>query len=316
MAKKIILDVDPGVVEATVLAMALFDTSLDVVAVTSVGGNVPSEVAAKNLQSLVHYLDPPRQPRLGFGTDPEGGLPADRQIIYGASGLGNPPFPVTGVRSPYPADKLIAEMIRQHPQELTIIALGPLTNIARAFARDSELASLVRHLYICGGAVACGGNVTPAAEFNIFSDPESARHVFQSVCTKTLIPLDVTNAVSFTLGQIQQFPSETTLLGSLLRGMFLPTLAASHRELGRESIHVHELVAYLVAISNDSPVTRVMAGDVELEGTLTRGATIFDRRQQSLWKKNMEVAIKIDTDSVAATTLASLADTAAVIESR
>lgn len=321
MAKKILLDISPGVIDALVLAIALFDENVEVVGVTSSEGNVPAEVAARNLQALVTYLDPPRLPRLGFGSECDGGLPLDRRNLFGEEGFGGVKFPVTRLRSSYPAEKLIAEIVREYPDEITIISLGALTNIARAFARDADLATRVRHLFMCGGAVHVGGDITPAAEFNIFADPVSARQVFHSVCTKTLLPLDVTQNVALTLGHIQllpdeKFATENTSFGKLLREMLLPTLAAYRQELGRETIPIPQLAAYFTATNPEPPVTRVMAGDVELEGIITRGATIFDQREQPLWRKNMEVAIRIATDDIPQRTIESLTNIATIVDER
>jgi purine nucleosidase len=297
MSRKVILDVDPGIDDALALCMALFDPRLEVLAVTATAGNVSAEQATRNVQAIIEQLDPPRWPRIGQAREPDAGRPGDARHIYGADGLGNADFQVAELHHKHPAEKVICDEIRSAPNEVTIIALGPLTNIARAMVRDPEIASLIGRIHVMGGALNCG-NVTPAAEFNIHSDPESARAVFLSRTTKTLIPLDVTQQAVMTYDQLDELPDETTRLGAFLHRI-LPHAFRSYRMgLGLEGIHIHDAVALVAALHPELFQMTEMAGDVELSGELTRGATIFDRRQNRQWQPNMEVACEADTSAV------------------
>ncbi len=298
MPKKILLDVDPGVVDAIAVCLAIFDPTVEIVALTSVGGNVPAAQSARNLQAIVEFLDPPRLPRLGMGTDPDDGPQVDARHVHGIDGLGGTPLPVAVLRSHHPAEKVICDAVRSDPENVIVISLGPLTNIARAFRRDPELPQLIRHLYISGGAVAAKGNISPCAEFNIYADPAAANTVFHARCTKTLVPLDVTNRIMFTIGHLEELPGDSTRLGSLLRSMMLPAFRAYRQCYGLEGIHVHELIAYLVAVHPSLAETREMAGDVEVEGLLTRGMTVFDQRNQPVWANNIDVVVKADADEI------------------
>ena len=210
MARKVILDVDPGIDDAVAMTMALFDPRLEVVAVTAVAGNVPAEQATRNVQTIIEQLDPPRWPRVGAAVQPERTPLTDSRHIFGADGLGNAGFPVAELHHQHPSEKVITDEIRMAPEAVTIIALGPLTNIANAFRRDPSLADQVGQLLIMGGSVQGPGNITPAAEFNMYCDPAAAREVFRSRTTKTLIPLDVTNQVVMTYDLLDQLPAEST----------------------------------------------------------------------------------------------------------
>lgn len=294
MPKKILLDVDPGVVDAMALCLAVFDPTVELVAVTSVGGNVPASLAAKNLQAIIEFLDPPRLPRLGMGNDPDDGLPVDFRHVHGIDGLCGTPLPVAELRTRHPAEKVICDAIRNDPDNIMIICLGPLTNLARAFMRDPELPHLIRHIYITGGSVAARGNITPCAEFNIYADPLSARHVWNAPCTKTLVPLDVTNRIVFRLGDLEQLPSDETRLGTLLRSMLLPAFNSYRQCYALEGIHIHDLITYMVATHPEWVTTREMAGDIEIKGRLTRGMTIFDQRPVPEWTKNIDVVTEVD----------------------
>ena len=161
--RKIILDVDPGIDDALALTVALFDPRVEVVAVTAVGGSVPPERAVRNVQTVIENLDPPRWPRIGAATVPERPLPADNCHIFGADGLGNNEFAVSELQHLHPAAKVINDEVRAAPEEVTIVCLGPLTNIAAALCRDPGLSSQVGQVVMMGGALGGGGNVTPSA---------------------------------------------------------------------------------------------------------------------------------------------------------
>ena len=175
MARKVIIDSDPGIDDAVALTAALFDPRLDVVACTATGGNVPVEQTNKNLQALIERLDPPRLPRIGCGAPADSGTPTDARHIHGADGLANLHLPVPDLHHLHRAEKIIHDEIKAAPEDVTILALGPLTNIARAFRRDPTLATQVGQIIIAGGAINQIGNITAAAEFNSYGDPVGAR---------------------------------------------------------------------------------------------------------------------------------------------
>ncbi|MDO4586404.1 MAG: nucleoside hydrolase [Planctomycetia bacterium] len=297
--RKVILDVDPGIDDALTLCLALFDPKIEVVALTSVGGNAPASLSAKNLQGIVEFLDPPKLPRIGIGDESIDGLKIDNRSIHGIDGLGDAiPLPVAERCSQHPAEKIICDAVRQYPHDVSILALGPLTNIARAFQRDPEIPTLVDRLFIAGGTYLASGNITPTAEFNIFCDPKSAKYVFQSLCTKTLIPLDVSNCLKFSFEHLSKLPGEETKFGSFLYGMLLPAFRAYRRHYGMEQIYLQELVAYFFMTHPELFKTQEAAGDVETEGTLTRGMTVFDRRKVPKWRMNMEVVQQMNVEAV------------------
>ena len=293
MPKKIILDMDPGIVDAMVLCLAAFDPTVEIVALTSVGGNVPADVSAKNLQALVEFLDPPRLPRMGIGTPPDTKILFDYRHIHGTDGLSDTSLPVAERRATHPAEKIICDAVRNDPENVMIICLGPLTNIARAVSRDPQLPEMIRHIYIAGGAINGRGNITPCAEFNIYADVQAAKTVFRLPCTKTLIPLDVTDSVLLTPGHLEQLPDEETKLGKLLYDMLQPAMRNYRQCYGLEGIHIHDLIAYMVATHPAKATTAEMAVQIETTGYLTMGMTIADQRPDPLFPMNIEVVTKI-----------------------
>lgn len=307
--RKVILDVDPGIDDALALSIALFDPRLEVVAVTAVGGSVSPERAARNVQTVIENLDPPRWPRIGAATIPERPLPADNCHIFGADGLGNNEFAVSELHHLHPAAKVISDEVRAAPEEVTIICLGPLTNLAAALRRDPGLAGQVGQIVIMGGALG-GGNVTPAAEFNIFCDPIAAREVMRQPTTTTLVPLDIARQVAMSFGDLDRLPSETSKVGKFLRKI-LPFAFRTHRqEYGLEGMYLHDTVALIAALQPELFTTERMAGDVETQGELTTGATVFDRRPLPQWRHNLYVATKVDAAAVMRAVMQGVAEAA------
>jgi len=311
MPKKVILDIDPGIDDAMALCMALFDPELEVVAVTAVGGNVPWQLSTRNVQAIIEQLDPPRWPRVGVASAPDHGLPVDGRHLHGIDGLGGAHFDVAELRSRHPAEKIICDEVRAAPEAVTLVALGPLTNIARAFQRDPELPSLVGQLVIMGGSVQAPGNISPSAEFNIYCDPEAARAVFRSPSTKPRIPLDVTNRIVLSYDLFNQLPDETTKVGAFLRKILPPAFRAYRQEFGLEGIHVHDSATLMAVTCPELFATQAMAGDVETMGDLTIGATVFDRRRVPAWRHNMEVAVDTQAEKVIQAIIAALVNAAA-----
>jgi purine nucleosidase len=297
MARKLILDVDPGIDDAVALCLALNDPSLDVVAVTATGGVVSPDQATINVQAIVEQLDPPRWPRLGTAS-PDQLLRADGPHLYGSNGLCGAHFDVARRQHQHSSVKVICDEVRTLPGEVTIVATGPLSNIAAALQQHPDLASLVGHLIILGGTIGAPGNITAAAEFNMYSDAPAARAVFHSQITKTLIPIDITSRVTLDLDLLEKLPNGDSPCGGLLRKLLPGAFRAYRQQLGMEGIHLHDTVAIVAAMRPELFTIERMHGDVETDGTLTYGATVFDRRRRPDHQPNMDVAMDMDTAAV------------------
>jgi purine nucleosidase len=296
MARKLILDVDPGVDDAVALCLALGDPALEVVAVTATGGTVSPEQATLNVQAIIEQLDPPRWPRLGAASG-EQILRPDGRHLFGANGLCGAHFAVARRHHQHSSVKVICDEVRSAPGEVTIITTGPLSNIAASLQQQPDLATLVGHLIILGGTLGGPGNVTAAAEFNIYCDADAARAVFRSPITKTIIPIDLTSRVTLNLDLLEKIP-ERKFGGNLLRQLLPGAFRAYRQHLGLEGIHVHDTVAIVAAMRPELFTTERLYGDVETDGTLTYGATVFDRRQLRENQPNMDVAVDMDTAAV------------------
>jgi inosine-uridine nucleoside N-ribohydrolase len=297
MARKVILDVDPGIDDAVALCLALCDPSLDVVAVTATGGIVSPDQSTINVQAIVEQLDPSRWPRLGTAST-EQLLRTDGPHLYGSNGLCGAHFAVARRHHQHMSVKVICDEVRSAPGEVTIVATGPLSNIAAALQQQPDLALLVGHLIILGGTIGAPGNVTAAAEFNMYCDAPAARAVFHSQITKTLIPMDVTSRVTMNLDLLEKIPNGDSPCGGLLRKLLPGAFRAYRQQLGMEGIHLHDAVAIVAALRPDLFTIERMHGDVETEGTLTYGATVFDRRRRPESQPNMDVAVDLDAAAV------------------
>lgn len=298
MTRKVIIDCDPGIDDAVALCIALFDPRLEVLAITATAGTVDALQATNNVQAIVSHLDPAKYPRIGMASPPTDAPVLGDGELHGPSGLGEFEYERSDRQRHHPSEKVITELLRRYPNEITLICLGPLTNVARTFQRDPSVVQFVDKLVISGGAVTHVGNATPAAEFNMFFDPLSAQSVFQSATTKSLVPLDVTEQVTFGVDLLEKLPSRTTRAGALLHKMLQFAFRTSHQKLGRELIPLYDPVLITAVLEPTLFGWSNMAGDVEARGELTRGATVFDRRARPQWPMNMEVARRVDSSEV------------------
>lgn len=295
--RKVIIDCDPGIDDAVALLLALFDPRLEVLAVTAVGGSVGAEQATANVQSLVSFLDPPRLPR--FGVAPADVVPAETPYsLHGPGGLGGAELPRVQLHGGHASEKVIWECLKANPREVTILALGPLTNIARVFTRDPSIVALVGGLVISGGTAHATGNASPVADFNFFCDPQAARHVIREPVAKTVVPLETSSQLLFGFDLLERLPREFSRAGKLLRQM-LPHAFRAHRQiLGSEGIWLHDVVA-LVAATNPELFERVtVAADVETAGEITAGMLVVDRRQNRSQRGHLDLLVGCDATAI------------------
>ena len=200
---RVVIDTDPGVDDALALLLAMRSPELKIEAITPVAGNVPLELSLPNALRMVEIAGRTDIP-VAVGAK----APLLRRLVtaayaHGENGLGGAVFPEPKIKPvAEPAAKFISQIVRKYPGEVTLITIGPLTNIATALNMDSELARMVKSLVMMGGSLS-GGNITPAAEFNVYVDPEAARIVFQSGIPITMVGLDVTRKTSLTDEHVQ-----------------------------------------------------------------------------------------------------------------
>jgi inosine-uridine nucleoside N-ribohydrolase len=294
MTRKIIIDCDPGIDDAVAICMALFDPRLEVLAITATPGTVDATRATANVTAIISELDPPRYPRIGKATPAEHAPVADDSLLHGSDGLGGCHFAASARQHQPASEKVISELLHQHPNEITLVCLGPLTNLAKLCRRDPSALELINTVIISGGSVNHPGNATSVAERNMYFDPRSANEVFTSATTRLLVPLDVTERVLFGVELLEKLPDKFTRAGSLLHKFMPYAFRTAHQRLGRELIPLYDPTTLIALLEPELFSWKGMAGRVETRGELTSGMTVFDRRLRSDWPENMEVAVEVD----------------------
>lgn len=257
MVKKVMIDCDVGVDDAFALILAFRSPELEVKTVTGVNGNVPLDQVFENIQKVLSLIRPQDKPLIARGADqPLRGKTIYAHSVHGKSGLGGAKIePKEGEEwwkvFPGPADELITKTVRQYDNEMTLIAIGPLTNLALALQKDPEGMKRLKEVVIMGGAVRGRGNITPHAEFNIFSDPLAAKIVFESRLPITLVPLDVTHQVFLTPRWIEDRIKPLRNRFATFAIEAIRYDSAVQRFPNKETVYLHDPLAVGVAINPD-----------------------------------------------------------------
>lgn len=297
MTKKIIIDTDPGVDDTIAICMALRSPEVSVIGLTSVFGNVPGEVAARNALRLVElegHADIP----VARGSDVPMVFPLDRlgTWVHGEDGMGNtnPPLPKGRVISKTAAE-FIVETVRENPHEVTLVPIGPLTNLGLALRLDPGIAELVQEVVIMGGAVANPGNMTPVAEANIYHDPHAADIVMAAGWPVVLVGLDVTHK-TITPWEFWQEVFKADNPSVRLIERILPCYRKFFKEAhGLDgSMYTHDPSALAYVIRPELFKTCSVSVFVETEGRCV-GQTVADWHKQ--WESRPEIKVCLDVDS-------------------
>ncbi len=305
MPQKLIIDADPGIGDALAIALALFDPEIDLIGLTATAGCVTARTATRNVQAIVETLDPAKWPRLGglMSDTPVEAPPLDPAgdivlKINGAGGLGDHEVQVADLHNIRDPARVLGELVKAAPNEITLLTLGPLTNVERACDRNPDFLSSLKRLICLGGAVDGGGDVTASAELNIYCDPEAARNVLRMPATKSLIPLEIGRQAVLTADQIQKL-SDDNRRSKFLKNMLTYGFRAYHEHLGREGFPLREVVALSAVSHPELFESRRLAVDVEVSGELTRGMTVADRRLTTpVHRLNMEVPVRVSEAGV------------------
>ena len=277
--RSVIIETDPGTDDAIAIVLALQSPELAVQALTVVAGNVTADQGvdnARRIVSLVHRCDVP----VAAGAKGPLVVPlvTGSEAWHGKNGLGDVQLPEPNC----PLDRrwapdLIIEMVRAAPHQLTLITLGPLTNIALALEKDPGIIPLVKQIVMMGGSIS-GGNVTPAAEFNIYVDPEAAQVVFKAGWPVTMVGLDVCRVTLLTRARLHTLEGRHGPVAEFVYGVgdFLVRGAERRGEAGSA---MYDPLAVGVAIDPTLIVASPMVVDVETTGSFTRGETVANRER-------------------------------------
>lgn len=277
MTRKIIIDTDPGQDDAVAILLALASPELEVLGITTVAGNVPLALTTRNAQLIVGLSG--QTVPIVAGRD----RPLNRQLVtaeyvHGQTGLdgidlGEPHVPVTpgdGV------DFIIDTLRREAPGTVTLVPIGPLTNIAAAFARAPDIIPRVQQVVLMGGAYFEVGNVTPTAEFNIYVDPEAAAQVLNSGVDVVMMPLDVTHKALTSADWLAGLRALGTRAGEAVASWTDFFERYDREKYGAEGAPLHDpcTIAYLIRPELFSG--RRINVEIETEGRYTTGMTVAD----------------------------------------
>lgn len=297
--RRVIIDTDPGIDDTMAIMLALASPELRVEGLTTVRGNVGVEQGARNALAILEIAGRADIP-VAVGADKPLVRPYHGRgsMVHGQDGLGE-----TGLAGSRPvpdrrAVDFLISRIGAAPGDLTIVALGPLTNLALAVSVEPRLARWAREVIVMGGAVATRGNATPAAEANINNDPEAARIVFHAGWPVTLVGLDVTHKITMTPAHLQRLAAARTPVTDLIAKITPFYLGAYQRLVGIEGFYVHDPTTIAALIRPTLFDTRDLYVDVVTDSERALGQTIADFRHQWKVAPNLRVCLDVDAQGI------------------
>ena len=294
---RIILDTDPGIDDALALFLALASPEVQLEAITTVSGNVDVSLTTYNALSLLELVGHTDIPVARGCSRPLLRQAVNAAFVHGSNGLGELKLPGPQVQpvAEHAVDVII-EKIMGAPREITLVAIGPLTNIALALRREPRIAQHVREVVIMGGALRVPGNDTPTAEFNIYCDPHAAHIVLHAGWPIRLVALDVTMQAHMQREQVNTLTRGGSPVMSAIKQMLKFYFDVFGPLYGVTAFHMHDPLCLAAAFQPELLTWEPVYVDVELRGSLTLGETVayFGRRDAP--PPNVVAAVGVDTE--------------------
>ncbi|WP_375227926.1 nucleoside hydrolase [Roseobacter sp. S98] len=276
---RIIIDTDPGQDDAVAILLALGSPEeIDVLGITCVAGNVPLELTSRNARMICELAERPDVPVYAGCDRPLGRDLVTAEHVHGKTGLDGPelPDPEMPLQAQHAVDYII-ETLRSEPEgSVTLCPLGPLTNIAKALKRAPDIADRIREIVLMGGAYFEVGNITPAAEFNIYVDPQAADIVFKSGIPIVVMPLDVTHKALVTQPRNEAFRALGTPVGIAVAQMTEFFERFDKEKYGSAGAPLHDPCVTAYLIRPDIFTGRQINVEIETDSELTMGMTVAD----------------------------------------
>ncbi|MFQ6655040.1 hypothetical protein Gotur_025773 [Gossypium turneri] len=309
--KKIIIDTDPGIDDAMAIFVALRSPEVEVIGLTTIYGNVYTTLATRNALHLLEVADRTDIPvaegshvTITFCTQ-KGTKLRIADFVHGADGLGNQNFPPPeGKPIDMSASDFLVEQANLYPGKVTVVALGPLTNIALAIQQDPSFVKNIGQIVLLGGAFAVNGNVNPAAEANIFGDPDAADIVFTSGADVLAVGINVTHQVILTDSDRETLASSNGKFAQYLLKILEVYFNYHHDAYSTKGVYLHDPTAMLAAI-NPSLITYVEGAVRVQTNGITRGLTLLYNKQKRFaeiteWsdQPSVKVAVTVDAPAV------------------
>lgn len=298
MARKIIIDTDPGQDDAVAILLALASPELDVIGITAVAGNVPLHYTEKNTRKVCELAGRPDIKVYAGAVRPLIRPLVTAEHVHGKTGLDGPDLaePKMQLQAQHGVD-FIVETILAHPDgAITLCPLGPLTNIALALIRAPEIAPKIHEIVLMGGGFFEGGNITPAAEFNIYVDPHAAEIVFKSGIPIVMMPLDVTHKALTSSIRVERFRAMKTPVGDATAELLDFFERFDEQKYGTDGGPLHDpcVIAYLLKPGLFKGRHCNVA--IETASELTMGMTVVDWWHVTGREPNATVMRDIDDD--------------------
>jgi inosine-uridine nucleoside N-ribohydrolase len=292
VSRKLLLDVDTGCDDAVMIALALAASDLEVVGITTVAGNTTVENATRNTLGVLELLDRTDVPVARGAPGPVVDDLHTAEYVHGPDGIrGDLPEPTTDPVDAH-AVEFTVETAREHGEDLTVVAVGPPTNLGTALVVEPDLGGIVDEVYVMGGAGAEAGNVTAAAEANFHNDPVAARRVVETA-TPRVAGLDALNRATVPQSLIDEYRAADPPLSAVGAWLDYPETVRSTGPTDEPIVHDAAVVADLVAdvLSYEPAALRVDTS----EGP-SRGALLWDRYDVTETADNAHLAVDIDTE--------------------
>ncbi len=291
MTERVIIDTDPGHDDAFAILLALASPELEVLGLTTVAGNVPLSGTTANARRVVE-LAGKADMRVFAGADrPLLRAPMHAHDIHGETGIDGYawPAPARPAETRHAVDWMVQTLSDAAKRSVTLVVLGPETNVALLLRRAPELADRIRRIVVMGGGFFEGGNYAPAAEFNILVDPEAAAIVFASGIELVAMPIDCTNRTLTPESWIDDLSGLGTRVGKACAGMMAFFQIAGNRKYGTTTRPLHDALAMAYLVWPELFAGRLCNVEIETASVLTRGATVVDwwhrtdRPRNCLW---------------------------------
>ena len=303
--KKIIFDTDPGVDDAMAIFLALASSELDVIGLTTVYGNAGIEKTTTNALALLDIAERSDIPVVAGASKPiASSYPGPVPHVHGENGLGNATLPTVS-RSPRstPVEEWMYQQVARDPGAITILTVGPVTNLALTLLRYPDLPNLVDNVVVMGGNALVPGNATPAAEANMFNDPEAADLVFGAPWQVTMVGLDVTHKVNMKGKAIDELTQRSGKINQLMAAAIPLYRDFFERTNGIDGIYIHDPTAVTYLIAPELFTLQQWPVRVETEG-FSRGKTWpnlgdTDDSTPAPWRDRPLVSVCTDVDDQA-----------------
>ncbi len=277
MARKIIIDTDPGQDDAVAILLALASPELQVLGLTIVAGNVPLALTAQNARKICELVGRDDVPIYAGCDAPIARALVTAEYVHGKSGLDGVdlPAPRMPLQPGHAVDFIVETLRREPPGSVTLVPIGPLTNIATAFRRAPDIVGRVAEIVLMGGAYFEVGNVTPAAEFNIYVDPEAAAIVFASGAPLVVMPLDVTHKALTSRAWVEGMRA-TGPVGEAIASWTDFFERYDREKYGSLGAPLHDPCTIAWLLRPDLFHGRRINVEIETEGRFTTGMTVAD----------------------------------------